>query len=125
MILLTAAGGAAAIHLAMRPCVWAPSEVPLSASRAAEARELIDPNTANYASLRRLPGLGPVKARTFLNHRDTLGTPFRTVEDLKMPSIGPASILRMAPYLSLPALHPEDAPPAEDDSSLQDDFPPP
>ena len=53
--------------------------------RVAQACEFIDPNTADYASLRRLPGVGDIRARAIINYRQTCENKpaFSKLEDLK------------------------------------------
>lgn len=63
--------------------------------------EKLDPNRAPDVELQRLPGVGPVLARTLTEHRRE--TPFRRMDDLlEVRGIGPATLRRIAPYLDLP-----------------------
>ena len=80
--------------------------LPVDPHRVGMARERIDPNTATVASLRRLPGIGPVTARAIVAFRRRHGPGvFRSAEDLRrVPGIGPVIAERIAPYLSLPLL---------------------
>jgi competence protein ComEA len=81
---------------------------------AAEARastplapgERVDPNFADAAELRRLPGIGPAKAEAILAERRR-GGPYASLEDLRrVPGLGPTTIERLAPHLALtPGLH--------------------
>ena len=71
--------------------------------RAAAARELINPNTATAASLRRLPRIGPALARAIITARDSeAGGPFTDLDDLqhRVRGIGPKTTQRLAPYLT-------------------------
>lgn len=73
-------------------------------------REKIDPNTASAASLRRLGGIGPVRAEAIVRHRRQAppGRPaYRYAEDLQVVSgIGPETVKRIRPDLALPASQP-------------------
>lgn len=65
------------------------------------ADEKLDPNRAPEVELRRLPGVGPVRARALLEHRRA--APFRRKDDLlEVRGIGPATLRRIAPHLDLP-----------------------
>ncbi|MGA2265888.1 MAG: helix-hairpin-helix domain-containing protein [Phycisphaerae bacterium] len=104
MAVLLAAG---AVVLALR---WADRPVRLGAvlpvmpSRVAEATEKINPNTATVGSLRRLSGLGPVKAQAIADYAAAHGgAAFRRPEDLAaVNGIGPALVERLRPYLVFP-----------------------
>jgi competence protein ComEA len=64
--------------------------------------ERLDPNTAPPEELRRLPGIGPARARAIADERLRSG-PFRTLTDLtRVPGVGPATVQRLAPHISLP-----------------------
>jgi competence protein ComEA len=76
---------------------------------AAEARantplspgERVDPNFADAAELRRLPGIGPAKAAAIVAERRR-GGPYASLEDLRrVPGLGPTTIERLAPHLAL------------------------
>jgi len=76
-------------------------------SRVKTINERIDPNTASAASLRRLPMIGPVKARQIVQYRTThqgKGFPvFACPKDLeKVRGIGPGIIRRIKRYLQFP-----------------------
>jgi|GEM_PF-1414367 len=91
---LTAACIAAAAVLAVRNVQRsrpAGESVAVDASRAAAGTDLINPNTAPVASLRRLPGIGPTKAKAIVAWREAHGgRPFRDANDLlHVPGIGP------------------------------------
>ena len=75
------------------------------------ARERIDPNTASAASMRRLPRIGPVKARAIVAYRRSRGHgAFRTARGLqRVGGIGPAIADRIAPYLAFGSLHESNA----------------
>ena len=65
--------------------------------------ERLDPNTAGEEELDRLPGIGPAAARAIVESRSAEG-PFGDVEALtRVRGIGPATIERLAPHLTLPA----------------------
>lgn len=121
---LAALGAAARIGLGPGPEAWSwrPADPaaagPLDSVRAAVARglererraarplapgERIDPNRADAAELRRLPGVGPVTARALVRHRRERG-PFASRDELlRVPGLGPLTVARIAPHLSLPA----------------------
>ncbi|NQU76560.1 MAG: helix-hairpin-helix domain-containing protein [Planctomycetes bacterium] len=76
----------------------------------APAAELIDPNMASWASLARLAGIGPGRAKAICAYRDEFvaahpGQPaFTCPSDLeKVPGIGPAIVKGAAPYLAFHA----------------------
>lgn len=77
---------------------------PVISARVASAEERIDPNTASAASLRRLPGVGPVKARAIVEHRNGAdGRAFHTIDDLTaVHGIGPGIVRNVRQYVSLP-----------------------
>ena len=65
--------------------------------------ERLDPNTASEEELDRLPGIGPAAARAIVASRSAEG-PFGDVGALtRVRGIGPATIERLAPHLTLPA----------------------
>ncbi len=78
---------------------------PVLPHRLTAASERVNPNTAPPASLRRLPGIGAVRAadivawRTASPARPAFGRP----EDLEaIRGIGPATVKGMEPWLDLP-----------------------
>lgn len=71
------------------------------ASRPLERGERLDPNTASEEQLRRLPGIGPVRARDIVEARG--GGRFLTPEDLlRVRGVGEATLSRLAPHLAFP-----------------------
>jgi competence ComEA-like helix-hairpin-helix protein len=60
----------------------------VNTDRVSLACEFIDPNTADYASLRRLPGVGDIRARAIISYRQTCENQpaFSKLEDLKKVS---------------------------------------
>ena len=61
--------------------------------------EKINVNTASAGELDRLPGIGPSKARSIVNHRSENGA-FRTVAELrKVRGIGPRILEKIRPYV--------------------------
>jgi competence ComEA-like helix-hairpin-helix protein len=63
--------------------------------------ERIDPNTASADQLMRLPGAGRAVAERIVTERGV--AVFRTVEDLdRVRGVGPVSLDRWAPFLTLP-----------------------
>jgi len=66
------------------------------------ADERLDPNRASEVQLDRLPGVGPAVARAIVEHRQEEG-PFRVPQDLlRVRGIGPATLERIRPHLSVP-----------------------
>ena len=65
--------------------------------------ERLDPNTATEEQLDRLPGIGPAAARAILASREAEG-PFADAQALtRVRGIGPATVERIAPHLTLEA----------------------
>lgn len=63
--------------------------------------EGVDPNRAPEEELRRLPGVGPSRARAIVEARGV--APFRTPADLlRVSGIGPVTLERMEGHLDLP-----------------------
>lgn len=72
------------------------------ASRPLARDERLDPNTAAEPALRRLPGIGPARARAIVEAREE--RPFRLARDLlRVRGIGEATLARIAPHLALPS----------------------
>ena len=65
---------------------------------------VINPNTADSASLVRLPGIGPARAAEIIKYRnspDIAPPAFRSADDLqKIKGIGPKTVEKFADYLS-------------------------
>ncbi|OHB65098.1 MAG: hypothetical protein A2Y77_00405 [Planctomycetes bacterium RBG_13_62_9] len=87
-------------------CAMTAHDVP-DAGTAFEIEDTVNPNVASLASLARLPGIGPVRARALVSHRvrlvqQTAGQPaYRRPEDLRaVPGIGPATVQMIYPWLS-------------------------
>jgi hypothetical protein len=98
------AGGAVLAWRMTGQSVQAGEDIPVDSPRVAQGWDRIDPNTASYASLRRLPGLGQHKAQDVIawreNHKDQ---PFREARDLsRIRGFGTVLPRRVAPYLDLP-----------------------
>ncbi len=82
---------------------WPPK---IDSARVEMVREKINPNIAPSASLRRLPGIGPVKAEAIVAYRQSrsnqAGRAFKSAEDLEnVPGIGPETIERIWKHLTL------------------------
>lgn len=103
LVLLGASGATAAFAVPGRS--WFNETVPICPERCLAATEKINPNTASTASLCRLPGVGPARAKAILDYRHAHGDrPFRSVADLKLVrGLGAGTIERFARYLDLPA----------------------
>jgi len=96
----------AAVGLAIRRAgtTYAGEVIPVDRAGVDAASEKVDPNTATVASLRRLPGIGPVKARAIVAFREGETRPYRNADDLcRVYGIGPGTVRRIAPFLSIPA----------------------
>ena len=62
--------------------------------------EQVDPNRAPLVLLRRLPGVGPARARAIVEER-TSGGPFRSLADLaRVPGIGLRTLEALEPHLT-------------------------
>ena len=59
----------------------------------------IDPNTADLATLLRLPGVGPVLAQRILEDRAQSGPYARPEDLLRVRGIGPAKLAQLRPHL--------------------------
>lgn len=78
-------------------------------ARPLSAGETLDPNDASEPELDRLPRVGPTVARAIVEHREREGG-FRSPEDLlDVRGIGPATLERIRPHLSMPAGFPSRA----------------
>ncbi|HSW44817.1 MAG TPA: helix-hairpin-helix domain-containing protein [Phycisphaerae bacterium] len=82
-------------------------------AEAGPIEQRIDPNTASWAELTRLPRIGEVTAKRIVEYREAhrdradesaADAPvFRRPEDLeRVPGIGPVTVERIAPYLRFP-----------------------
>jgi competence protein ComEA len=65
------------------------------------AEEKVNPNTADAASLMRLPNIGPARAEAIIAYRQSAAPPaFEKAEDLeKVKGIGPKTVEGMRPWL--------------------------
>ncbi|MGC8560456.1 MAG: ComEA family DNA-binding protein [Phycisphaerae bacterium] len=66
----------------------------------------INPNTATWASLTRLPGIGPARATKIISYRRAFfrnhpgGEPFPNLQSMrKLKGFGPVTLSNLAPYL--------------------------
>ena len=79
----------------------APSAVSATAAEAVRAGRPLDINVAEAADLELLPGIGPALAGRVLRSRHAEG-PFRDVSELaRVRGIGPATIERMRPFVTV------------------------
>lgn len=70
------------------------------AARPLAPGEKLDPNTATVAELRRLPGVGPVRAQAIVTERVSGGR-FRSPAELaRVPGIGPHAVKALTPHLA-------------------------
>lgn len=86
--------------------------VQIEPQRAAQVEQRIDPNTADWPDLARLPGVGEAIAQRIVEYREQHGRAgpsgakplvFRTADDLDdIPGIGPKTVERIRPYLRFP-----------------------
>lgn len=86
-------------------------------SRPLAPGERIDANLAPEAEIDRLPGIGPVVAAAWVEHRERVGG-FRSADELAaVRGIGPATIARLEPLLQFsppgPMLHRREGPALE------------
>jgi len=104
VILLLLVAAVFAAHAALQPRIGFIDEPPTLPERVALAVDRIDPNTASRASLIRLHGIGPGRAQGIIDYRTARGPgAFKTAGDLmKVKGVGPATVSRIAPELSLP-----------------------
>ncbi|HZS40125.1 MAG TPA: helix-hairpin-helix domain-containing protein [Polyangia bacterium] len=71
-----------------------------SATGRAEAEGVVNLNEASADELELLPGIGPAKARSIVEHRHA--HPFRKAEDItKVKGIGRKTFGKLRPYLTL------------------------
>jgi competence protein ComEA len=65
----------------------------------------IDPNTASAIALQSIPGIGPSKAEAIIEYRNQHGA-FGSLDDLlEVKGIGPATLEKLSPFLSLESTH--------------------
>lgn len=77
----------------------------------------VDINTANAEELDSLPGIGPAKARAILAYRSAHGQ-FGSVDELQeVKGIGPATLARLRPLVTIGGGAPAYDAPAQDDPS--------
>lgn len=83
----------------MRPFVLALAIGPF----AVMAAEQIDINTADVATLEKINGIGPAKAKAIVDYRSKNG-PFQKIDDLeKVDGIGPKLMEKMKPEVTIKA----------------------
>lgn len=76
--------------------------------RVAQVQQQVDPNTASWAELSRLPGVGESLAKRIVTHREEQrarrdGPIFRRPEDLTaVKGVGPKTLERITPGLRFP-----------------------
>jgi competence protein ComEA len=70
----------------------------------------IDPNTASWQALACLPGLGEVRARAIVAHRERAKSrpAFAQPDDLcQVRGIGPKTVAQLTPFLAFPTTEPD------------------
>ncbi|MBT8478584.1 MAG: helix-hairpin-helix domain-containing protein [Gemmatimonadetes bacterium] len=70
------------------------------AARPLSPDEQLDPNLAPATHLRRLPGIGPARARAIVKERETAGFYLGPGDLERVPGIGPRTVEALAPHLS-------------------------
>ena len=105
MILLCLLSASAMAASSLQRNCWLGSNAPIETSRVESASEKINPNTATFASLRRLPQIGEVKARAIITYRSSRREPaFTSLSDLdNVRGIGPGILSQISPHLELPS----------------------
>lgn len=98
MLALCLAGGVALGGAWVCKPVRFAREAPIDETRVQRARQFVDPNTASVASLRRLAGIGPTRARAIVEYRQgRSGQCFQRAEDLAVVrGIGPTIVRTIA-----------------------------
>jgi competence protein ComEA len=101
MLVVLVAGMAALVWRWVDRPLWLGLSLPVMPQRIAAAQEKINPNTAPVGSLRRLGGIGPVRAQAIVDYvAERKGTAFGRAEDLTaVKGIGPGTVERLRPYL--------------------------
>ena len=100
IVLCLLSTGLVAFRRLCRPAELA-ERITVDPRRVEDAAESIDPNTARAASMRRLPGIGPIIAERIVAYRrGHADEPFRSPGDLaRVNGIGPRTVHRISPYL--------------------------
>lgn len=107
----TGSDGPAASLAGVRGAVDAAVAREEAAARPLGPDERLDPNAAPEEQLRRLPGIGPARARAIVEGRRQ--GRYRFPEDLlRVPGIGEATLARIAPHLELAGATSRTPPPA-------------
>src|SRR5690606_28142447 len=93
------------VLLAVAGVLWiglrgaSPERIDIDRAERPDYQYLVDVNTAEWAELSQLPGIGEVLARRIVATRDARG-PFLSTDDLmKVEGVGPRKLARIAPYL--------------------------
>src|SRR5690606_37348132 len=77
-----------------------PRTIDIDRAERPDYQYLVDVNTAEWAELAQLPGIGEVLARRIVATRETRG-PCQTTDDLmEVEGVGPRKLARIAPYLT-------------------------
>lgn len=103
----------AAVERYRRPLVFQ-DQAPVEPERSAQIQTRVDPNTAGWPELARLPHVGESLARAIVAYREESrgkggkptsapATVFRSIADLNpIPGIGEKTLQRIEPYLLFP-----------------------
>lgn len=65
------------------------------------AQEKVDVNKATFAQLEKIPGIGPDMAKKIIDQRKELGSYKNVDQILQIKGIGPKTIEKIAPYLTI------------------------
>lgn len=96
LLAVLVAARAAGVAAQPDPAASAPPDAP-----APVATLRIDPNTADAAELRLLPGIGPVLARKIVAHRDAHGRFHRPDQLTDVSGVGRITLERIRPWLRI------------------------
>jgi competence protein ComEA len=101
MLLLLFAAGQALAEQPAAPFAATPPQAAQKPAANAQLQGTVNINTADAAQLELLPGIGPKMAESIIAYRSSVGT-FNSIEDLiNVKGIGPKSLEKLKPYLSL------------------------
>jgi len=76
-------------------------KIPKASHKIASAKEMVDPNTASYSSLCRLPGIGPVTAGKIMEYRNKGGRCKKIGDLADINGIGPVTIFKIRNHVKI------------------------